>query len=295
MGIVNVTPDSFSDGGNFLDPAAAIAHATQLVADGADLIDIGGESTRPDSKPVSEQEELDRVLPVVEAVCRPVSVPVSIDTSKAAVAQAAVEVGAEIINDVTALGGDPQMLDVARRSGAGICIMHMQGTPPTMQEHPHYQNVVREVFGFLQNRRDELIAAGIDPHRICIDPGIGFGKTPQHNIELLEKLLAIARTAMPGARRTLAQRLSRPNSIGCVVGPHGGDSRRVVRTGPARRSNPSRPRRGGGPPGTGCVRSVQFDSGTPSECVAGNGWAAGQRSDVDSDADLSDTSRSKMG
>jgi dihydropteroate synthase len=185
MGIVNVTPDSFSDGGNFLDPAAAIEHATQLVADGADLIDIGGESTRPQSQPVSEQEELDRVLSVVEAVCRLVSVPVSVDTSKAAVAQAAVELGAEIINDVTALSGEPQMLDVARRTGAGVCIMHMQGTPATMQEHPHYQNVVPEVFGFLQKRRDELIAAGIEQHRICIDPGIGFGKTPQHSIDLL--------------------------------------------------------------------------------------------------------------
>jgi dihydropteroate synthase len=185
MGIINTTPDSFSDGGNFLDPAAAVAHAVQLVAEGADVLDIGGESTRPGSQPVSGQEELDRVLPVVDAVCRKVSVPISIDTSKAAVAQAAVELGVEIINDVTAVAGDPQMLDVVRRSRAGVCIMHMQGTPDTMQEHPHYQNVVREVFGFLQNRRDELIAAGIHPHRICIDPGVGFGKTPQHNIELL--------------------------------------------------------------------------------------------------------------
>ena len=241
MGIVNVTPDSFSDGGKFLDPAAAIEHATQLVADGADLIDIGGESTRPYSKPVSEQEELDRVLPVVEAVCRPVSIPVSIDTSKATIAQAAVELGAEIINDVTALAGDPHMLEVARRSGAGICIMHMQGTPATMQEHPHYQNVVREVFGFLQNRRDEFIAAGIDPHRICIDPGIGFGKSPQHNIELLRNSWRLHELQCPVLVGHSRKSFLSQYSIGCVVGPSGGDSRRVVRTGPARRSNPSCP------------------------------------------------------
>jgi dihydropteroate synthase len=185
MGIVNVTPDSFSDGGLFLDPVAAVSHANQLVADGADLLDIGGESTRPYSQPVSEQVELDRVLPVVEAVCRQVAVPVSIDTSKAAVAQTAIEFGADIINDVTALTGDPQMLDVARQSGAGVCIMHMQGTPATMQDNPQYDDVVRDVFQFLQKRRDELISSGIEQHRICIDPGIGFGKTPQHNLELL--------------------------------------------------------------------------------------------------------------
>jgi dihydropteroate synthase len=185
MGIINVTPDSFADGGRFLDPAAAIEHAKRLVFDGADLLDIGGESTRPNSQPVSAQEELDRVMPVVEAVCRQTTVPVSIDTSKAAIAQAAVELGAEIINDMTALQGDPQMLDVVRRSGAGVCIMHMQGTPSTMQAHPHYDDVVREVFEFLQKRRDDLVAAGIEPSRICIDPGIGFGKTPQHNLELL--------------------------------------------------------------------------------------------------------------
>jgi dihydropteroate synthase len=185
MGIINVTPDSFSDGGRFLDPAAAIEHAKRLVSDGADLLDIGGESTRPNSQPVSAQEELDRVMPVVEAVCRNASVPVSIDTSKAAIAEAAVELGAEIINDVTALQGDPKMLDVVRRSGAGVCIMHMQGTPATMQANPQYDNVVREVLEFLRKRRDDLVAAGVEPNRICIDPGIGFGKTSQHNIELL--------------------------------------------------------------------------------------------------------------
>jgi dihydropteroate synthase len=185
MGIINVTPDSFSDGGRFLNPAAAIAHANQLVTDGADLLDIGGESTRPNSQPVSAAEELQRVIPVVEAVCRQVRVPISIDTSKAAIAQAAIELGAEIINDVTALQGDPAMLEVVRRSGTGVCIMHMQGTPATMQEHPQYDNVVVEVFGFLRKRRDDLVAAGVEPNRICVDPGIGFGKTLQHNLELL--------------------------------------------------------------------------------------------------------------
>jgi dihydropteroate synthase len=185
MGIINVTPDSFSDGGRFLNPAAAIEHANRLVTDGADLLDIGGESTRPHSQPVSKQEELDRVLTIVEAVCKQVPVPVSIDTSKAEVAQAAIELGAEIINDVTALQGDPQMLEVVRRSGAGVCIMHMQGTPATMQEHPQYDNVVVEVFEFLQKWRDDLVAAGVEPNRICVDPGIGFGKTPQHNLDLL--------------------------------------------------------------------------------------------------------------
>lgn len=137
------------------------------------------------SQPVSVEEELDRVLPVIESICRQSQVPVSIDTSKAAVAQAAVESGAEIVNDVTALQHDPQMIDIVRETGVGVCIMHMQGTPSTMQDRPQYDNVVREVFEFLQKRRDELIAAGIEPSRICVDPGIGFGKTPQHNIELL--------------------------------------------------------------------------------------------------------------
>ena len=186
MGILNVTPDSFSDGGQFLDPRAAILQAEKLVADGADLIDIGGESTRPGSRPISEQEEMDRVLPVVEVVCKTVSVAVSIDTSKAAVASAAVAAGAEIINDVTALRGDPRMMDVVVRSGAGICVMHMQGTPQTMQLNPQYEDVVAEVIEFLREKRDKLISVGIAASRICVDPGIGFGKTVEHNLALLQ-------------------------------------------------------------------------------------------------------------
>lgn len=186
MGIVNVTPDSFSDGGQFSSPATAISHVEKLVREGADLIDIGGESTRPGAQPIGEQEELDRVLPVIEAACKAVSVPISIDTSKAAVAEAALAAGAEIVNDITSLRGDSRMLDVVKRTGAAICIMHMQGTPQTMQVNPQYSDVVDEVFQFLRQSRDRLISAGIEPHRICIDPGIGFGKTADHNLALLQ-------------------------------------------------------------------------------------------------------------
>jgi dihydropteroate synthase len=185
MGIVNVTPDSFSDGGRFYDPVAAIDHALELVANGADILDIGGESTRPYSEPVSETDELARVLPVVEAVRAQTSVPVSIDTSKASVAKACLAAGAEIINDVTALFGDSGMAAVAHETGAGVCIMHMQGTPQTMQDNPTYGDVVGEVHEFLRDRLEALVAAGLDRQRICLDPGIGFGKTHEHNITLV--------------------------------------------------------------------------------------------------------------
>jgi dihydropteroate synthase len=185
MGIVNVTPDSFSDGGRFIEASAAVDHALQLVADGADILDIGGESTRPYSEPVSSDEELRRVVPVVERLARQVDVPMSIDTSKASVAQAAVAAGAEIINDITGLEGDPGMLQMALESGAGICAMHMQGTPQTMQDHPKYGDVVAEIAAYLGQRRDALLAAGIEADRICLDPGIGFGKTNEHNITLM--------------------------------------------------------------------------------------------------------------
>jgi dihydropteroate synthase len=185
MGIVNVTPDSFSDGGQFFDPAVAVAHAVQLVADGADLLDVGGESTRPNAEPVAADEELRRVAPVLELLCRAVSVPVSIDTSKAVVARLALESGAEIINDVTGLERDPAMVPLAVESGAGLCAMHMQGTPQTMQDDPSYADVVAEIGEYLRQRRDHLVAAGIEPQRICLDPGIGFGKTHQHNFTLM--------------------------------------------------------------------------------------------------------------
>lgn len=185
MGIVNVTPDSFSDGGRFLDPTTAIDHALALAESGADLLDIGGESTRPYSRPVETQEELQRVLPVVRAVCNQTNIPVSIDTSKAAVARAALDAGAQVVNDVTGLEGDPAMLGLVVRTGAGVCAMHMQGTPATMQDDPAYDDVVTDIHHYLRQRRDALLEAGVEPQRICLDPGIGFGKTHQHNLQLL--------------------------------------------------------------------------------------------------------------
>ncbi len=185
MGIVNVTPDSFSDGGKFFEPCAAVEHGLRLVAEGADLLDVGGESTRPSSHPVDVQEELRRVVPVVTALCGQCGVPVSIDTSKPVVARAAVEAGAEIVNDVTGLEGDPEMLPLAAQSGVGVCVMHMRGSPRTMQDNPVYGDVVGEVLDYLRLRRDALIAAGIAADRIALDPGIGFGKRVEHNLQLL--------------------------------------------------------------------------------------------------------------
>ena len=185
MGIVNVTPDSFSDGGDFFDPTDAIDHALQLVADGADILDIGGESTRPTSEPVDEEEEIRRIQPVVSALCNETNVPVSIDTSKSTVARVAMEAGAEIINDVTGLEGDPRMARLAVESAAGVCVMHMQGTPQTMQDNPTYDNVVRDILEYLKQRRDSLAKQGVELDRICLDPGIGFGKTHEHNLTLV--------------------------------------------------------------------------------------------------------------
>lgn len=185
MGIVNVTPDSFSDGGRHADVEAAVAHGLALVADGADLLDVGGESTRPFSTPVEADEEWRRVGEVVRRLTRESGVPVSIDTSKAVVAAQAIAAGAEIINDVTGLEGDPEMVRVAVESGAAVCAMHMQGTPQTMQVAPRYDDVVAEIHGYLRRRRDALMAAGIPLERICLDPGIGFGKTHEHNLALL--------------------------------------------------------------------------------------------------------------
>lgn len=197
MGIVNTTPDSFSDGGKWFDPAAAIAHGQQLVADGADFVDIGGESTRPYSDVVAADEELRRTLPVIEGLARCVDVPLSIDTSKAQVAERALNAGAEIINDVTGLTGDPQMASVARDSGAGVCAMHMRGTPQTMQDDPRYADVVGEVADYLTRRRDALVAEGIPLESICLDPGIGFGKTHDHNWALMGACRRLHRLGCP--------------------------------------------------------------------------------------------------
>jgi dihydropteroate synthase len=185
MGIVNVTPDSFSDGGRFLDPSAAVDQALQLEADGAAILDLGGESTRPYSESVDESDELRRIMPVVERLCSQAKIPISIDTSKAAIAREAVAAGCKIINDVTGLEGDQAMIPLAVETGAGVCAMHMQGTPQTMQDDPTYDDVVADIALYLATRRDALIAAGIDRERICLDPGVGFGKTHQHNLDLM--------------------------------------------------------------------------------------------------------------
>ncbi len=213
MGIVNVTPDSFSDGGKWRDRDAAVEHALALAAAGADILDIGGESTRPYSQPVSLDEELTRVIPVIERLATATSVPLSIDTSKAAVAAAAIAAGAEIINDVTALRGDPEMLAVARQSSAGICAMHMQGTPQTMQDNPLYADVVSEILAYLASTRDWLLEQGIERERICLDPGIGFGKTHQHNLTLLQQIAACHQLETP-----LLVGHSRKGMIGKLLG-----------------------------------------------------------------------------
>jgi dihydropteroate synthase len=188
MGIVNVTPDSFSDGGRFLDRDAALQHALELIRQGADILDIGGESTRPGSTPITLQEELERVVPVVEALAKSTDALLSIDTSKSDVARVCLEAGAHLINDVTGLTGDPRMADVARDTGAGVIVMHMQGTPATMQLAPHYDDVVQDLFQYFSERLESLTAHGIARECVAIDPGIGFGKTREHNITLLARL-----------------------------------------------------------------------------------------------------------
>jgi dihydropteroate synthase len=187
MGIVNVTPDSFSDGGRFLDPDAAVAHGLDLVAAGADVLDVGGESTRPGAEPVGEDDELRRVLPVIERLAAEAGVPVSIDTSKARVAEVALAAGATIVNDVAA-GADPAMFAAVATAGAGLVVMHMRGEPRTMQQDPHYDDVVVEVGDFLVDRLATARDAGIPVAALCADPGLGFGKTGAHNLELLARL-----------------------------------------------------------------------------------------------------------
>ena len=185
MGIVNVTPDSFSDGGRYLGTAAAVAHGQQLAADGAAVLDIGGESTRPGATPVSEEEELRRVIPVITALASSVQIPLSIDTMKARVAREALQAGATIVNDVSGLLADPMMESVCAASDCGVIVMHMKGTPQTMQFDPYYDDVVAEVRSFFESRLRDLTAAGIAAERIMFDPGIGFGKTAEHNLQLL--------------------------------------------------------------------------------------------------------------
>jgi len=185
MGIVNVTPDSFSDGGRFLDPDLAAAHALRLAAAGADILDIGGASTRPGAKPIDADEELRRVAPVLQRLQGRSGVPLSIDTAKAAVARKALDLGVEIINDISALTADAAMLPLAAESGCGVCLMHMRGAPATMQDNPVYADATAEVLEYLRGRRDAAIAAGVRAECVAVDPGIGFGKTMQHNLELI--------------------------------------------------------------------------------------------------------------
>jgi len=202
MGVVNVTPDSFSDGGIHLDPDVAAAAARRMVEDGAAIVDVGGESTRPGSAGVSVEEELQRVVPVLDRLGG--EVPLSIDTSKASVARAALERGAILVNDVTALRSDPEVADVVAASGAYLCLMHMQGEPGTMQEEPRYDDVAQDVASFLKERMAFAVARGISQERICLDPGIGFGKTVAHNLELvrrLDVLLALGRPVLVGFSR----------------------------------------------------------------------------------------------
>lgn len=211
MGIVNVTPDSFSDGGLHSRSDAAIDHAHQLIAAGADIIDVGGESTRPGAQPVSVQEELDRVIPVIRALGG-FSIPVSIDTCKPQVMRAAIAAGAQMVNDIDALQ-NAEALSAVTASRVAVCLMHKQGTPQTMQQHPHYQNVVAEVSDFLRGRIAVAEAAGIARDRIVIDPGFGFGKTLEHNLDLLRELGRLRELGVP-----VLAGLSRKSMLGAITG-----------------------------------------------------------------------------
>jgi dihydropteroate synthase len=215
VGVVNVTPDSFSDGGHFLRPEAATALALGYLEEGASLVDVGGESTRPGSGGVTAEEELRRIEPVLE---RLEGFPVSVDTSKAAVARRALELGAAMVNDVTALRGDPELAGVVADGGAYLCLMHMRGEPRTMQDDPRYEDVVSEVKAFLEERLAVAVEAGIPEERICVDPGIGFGKGVEHNVELLarlDELVTLGRPVLVGAsrKRFLGRLLGDPDAL----------------------------------------------------------------------------------
>jgi dihydropteroate synthase len=222
MGVLNVTPDSFSDAGQFADTESAVHRARQMVAEGATIIDIGGESTRPGAEPVSEEEELRRVLPVIERLANDENMVVSIDTMKPAVARAALEAGAEIVNDVTGLR-DPAMREVVRASGAGAIAMHMQGTPRDMQIAPHYDDVVAEILIFFRQTFSTCLACGIDPMHLAFDPGIGFGKTVEHNLALLRKLdaMRVGGQSEPDGHRPLVLGISRKSFLARLCGDRG--------------------------------------------------------------------------
>ena len=220
MGIVNVTPDSFSDGGSFLDPLAACKHGLKLIEEGADILDIGGESTRPGSQSVPFEEEIQRVIPVIQRLRHETKALISIDTNKAAVAQAAVNAGADIINDITGLRGDANMPSVVSQSGAGVIIMHMKGTPRTMQDAPAYLDIISEIGDFFRQSVALALSSGIDPMSIALDPGIGFGKTPEHNRQLLVGIGSFAKTGHPILVGT-----SRKSFLGWLAGSTAMDDR----------------------------------------------------------------------
>ena len=238
MGILNVTPDSFSDGGTHADPAAALAHAAALAEQGADVIDVGGESTRPGAQEVTPAEEAARVLPVLRAIRRELSgIRLSIDTRHAEVARAALDAGADIVNDITGLRA-PGMLALCAQSNCGIVLMHMQGNPATMQDNPQYTDVVAQVRAFFQERVQAAVLAGIDPRRICLDPGFGFGKTSAHNMQLLEHLEKLRVRNMPlmsalSRKRFLKDCFGNPTdpqstvSASLLAAAHGADIHRV--------------------------------------------------------------------
>jgi dihydropteroate synthase len=217
MGVLNITPDSFSDGGRFMDPEAAFRHAERMVFEGASILDVGGESSRPGSDPVPADEELRRVIPVITRLRRRFpDLFLSIDTYKAETARQALEAGADIVNDISALRADPMMIEVLKRSDAGIILMHMRGTPKTMQINPHYDDVVTEVFEFLRLRRDGLVEAGIDRASIAVDPGYGFGKRVQDNVQLVRRLSRFAELGQPvvvgiSRKSSISQLLGNPN------------------------------------------------------------------------------------
>ncbi len=249
MGVLNVTPDSFSDGGAFFEHEAAVARGLEMVGEGADILDIGGESTRPGAEPVGADEELGRVLPVIERLSAQVDVPISIDTNKAEVARAALRAGATIVNDVTAFRGDPRMADLVAREGAGLVIMHMKGTPADMQRDPSYEDVVGEIRHFLAERVALALEAGIPRSHIMVDPGLGFGKTVEHNLEILRRLEAFrdlgVRLLVGPSRKSFIGRLAGLEvdrrveatlAVCAVAVARGADAVRVHDVAPARRA-----------------------------------------------------------
>ncbi len=213
MGVLNVTPDSFSDGGRFFAPSAAIAQAERMAEEGADILDIGGESTRPGSDPVPAEEELARILPVIEAVSARLPIPISVDTYKATVARRAVEAGAAMVNDISAMTFDPEMAPTLAALQVPVCLMHIQGNPKTMQQNPVYANVAAEVRDWLAERAQAAVRAGIAPENILLDPGFGFGKTAAHNLELVRRLRELTALGYP-----LLLGVSRKSTIGRVLG-----------------------------------------------------------------------------